>query len=69
MYIMMNIFNNQKAATMNQQDLYTVPPNLERLPASFHLIAPVFFESRLLQVSHQYQLRSDFYKQKPKVVL
>ena len=75
----LNAFDTADATAMYQQDLYTVPPSLAGLPAmsapcgfvdglpvGLHLTAPSLAESRLLQVAHQYQLRTDFHRQTPK---
>ena len=63
---------------MYLNDIYTIAANLagipalsapcgfvEGLPVGLQLMAPAFEEARLLQVSHQYQLVSDWHKRTP----
>lgn len=77
---MLNAFAAEDPAAMYRQDIYTAPVSLAGLPAlsapcgfvdglpvGLQLIAPPLAEAKLLQTAHQYQLRTDFHLQVPKV--
>jgi len=65
--------------TMYLNDIFTIPANLaglpamsvpcgftpEKLPVSFHLIAPHFEESRLLKAAKLFEIGNDFHKKHP----
>lgn len=71
---------NSDPVTMYLEDIYTIAVNLaglpgmslpigqiNNLPIGMQLIGPSFGEARLLNVAHQYQLNTDWHKQRPEV--
>jgi aspartyl-tRNA(Asn)/glutamyl-tRNA(Gln) amidotransferase subunit A len=71
---------NSDPVTMYLEDIYTIAVNLaglpgmslpigqiNNLPIGMQLIGPSLGEARLLNVAHQYQLNTDWHKQRPEV--
>ncbi|MGI9250356.1 MAG: Asp-tRNA(Asn)/Glu-tRNA(Gln) amidotransferase subunit GatA [Pseudohongiellaceae bacterium] len=63
---------------MYLEDIYTIAVNLaglpgisipagfaDELPVGLHIVGPDFSEARVLNVAHQYQLRTDWHQRKP----